>query len=717
MLTSRAREFQISIGAIAVGCAVLGIHAATLQHSALSELKDTKTPITITAIVTSEPHLTKPRVNGSRLRNSQWSFLVRTEEISTHDSRVKLRLPLRILSTHNPGLIPGQRIEMTGRLISTPEKRVAATLVTTEKIVIVTDAKVFSRALAQVRSSFRIKAQHFGDDAGALIPGMIIGDTSLQSQEFSDHMRRAGLSHLTAVSGANFAIVSSLVFFLFRRIIPTIVPRIIVTSIALTVFLLLVRPSPSVLRAGVMAAVILLARATGNLRNSVSALAAAISLLVLIDPFQALDPGFILSVLATSGLIFLAPLLSRSLQRYLPETLAELCAVPCAATLMCTPYLIYLTGEVSLFSVLFNVAVSPLVAPITILGFLSLITLPMSVVSSLALGLAHFLAKWITTIALWSQVSPSLRLNLWLLLVLAIVLWFVKVRFSLIFAGVFGALFFIALILPSFYFPGKNWKVVQCDVGQGDALVINLGSGSGILFDAGPEPQLITKCLKRIGIKRLPLVVISHGHADHYYGAQGLSKKFEIGEMWSNGNIGISEISEFATRTVHRGMRANISDVSLAVLWPTSATQSFSTLQGDGSAENNKSVVILVRWSGVRILVTGDIEPEVQSILARDYELSDIEVLKVPHHGSRFQDSNFLREVSPSIALISVGRGNSYGHPDAETLEKLGSQGAALFRTDFSGPVSVAWRFDDSAARYIFTTRVMRKEWWRLQWH
>jgi competence protein ComEC len=466
-----------------------------------------------------------------------------------------------------------------------------------------------------------------------------------------------------------------------------------------------------------MAAVILLARATGNLRNSVSALAAAISLLVLIDPFQALDPGFILSVLATSGLIFLAPLLSRSLQRYLPEILAELCAVPCAATLMCTPYLIYLTGEVSLFSVLFNVAVSPLVAPITILGFLSLITLPISIISSLALGLAHFLAGWITTIALWSQVSPSLRLNLWFLLVIAVVLWFVKARFSLIFAGVFGALFFISLILPNFYFPGKNWRVVQCDVGQGDALVINLGSGSGILFDAGPEPELMTKCLKRIGIKRLPLVVISHGHADHYYGAQGLSKKFEIGEMWSNGNIGIPEISELATRTVHRGMRANISDVSLEVLWPTSATQSFSTLQGDGSAENNKSVVILVRWSGVRILVTGDIEPEVQSILARDFELSDIEVLKVPHHGSRFQDSNFLREVSPSIALISVGRGNSYGHPDAETLEKLRSQGAAVFRTDLSGPVSVAWRFDDSAARYIFTTRVMRKEWWRLQWH
>ena len=231
-----------------------------------------------------------------------------------------------------------------------------------------------------------------------------------------------------------------------------------------------------------------------------------------------------------------------------------------------------------------------------------------------------------------------------------------------------------------------------------------------------PDPQLLLHCLRKIGISKLPLVVISHGHADHYFGASGLKEKITIGEVWSNGSAGVEEFLGDTVRLAKRGMKATIADVSLEVLWPQSETQNFANLQGDGSAENNKSVVVLVTWNGVRILVTGDIEPEVQSILARDFDLADVDILKVPHHGSRFQDSRFIAETSASIALISVGRGNSYGHPSPETLTLLESSGASSLRTDTSGPISVAWRFDDRASRYIFTTRTLRKEWWRIQW-
>lgn len=660
--------------------------------------------------------MTRPRVNGSHLRSSQTSFLMRTHVMVVGGSTIKLRLPVRVISKSNSKIVPGQVIEVSGRLISTRERRVVATLISEENIKEISDAAPLSQFLTETRNAFREKLARFSDDAGALIPGMIIGDTSLQSIDFSNQMRRAGLSHLTAVSGANFAIVSSLVFFLFRRIIPNILPRIIVTSLALSIFLLLVRPSPSVLRAGVMTAVILLARATGNMRHSVSSLAAAITLLVLLDPFQSLDPGFILSVLATSGLIFIAPILSQKFQRRLPENLAELIAVPCAATIMCTPYLLLLTGQISLLSVLFNVMVSPIVAPITILGFLSLVIMPFDFLSSPALSIAHLLARWITVIASWSDSSPLLSMHWWFFFAIILIWWFSKYRMSRTFHLTFVVIIASSFILPTFSFPGKQWKVVQCDVGQGDALVMNLGSGSGILFDAGPDPQLLLQCLRKIGISKLPLVVISHGHADHYFGASGLKEKITIGEVWSNGSAGVKEVLGDTARLAKRGMKATIADISLEVLWPQSENPNFADLQGDGSAENNKSVVVLVTWNGVRILVTGDIEPEVQSILARDFNLADVDILKVPHHGSRFQDSRFLKETSASIALISVGRGNSYGHPSPETLALLESSGASSLRTDTSGPISVAWRFDDRASRYIFTTRTLRKEWWRIQW-
>ena len=707
---------SVLLFALLAGGAIYGVHASTLDQSAIAKLARQGTEVSVRAVITSEPKETAPKVRGSRLHGNKMSFLARTSMVASGDRSIRVRVPIRVLAQIGSIHLIGEEIEVPGSLITTVEKRVAATLITSREIKIVTSPGLISKSLTKIRWSFRDQLSKFGDDAGALIPGMIIGDTSLQSSMFTEHMRRAGLSHLTAVSGANFAIVSSLVFVISRRVVARIIPRLLLTSTFLMLFLLLVRPSPSVLRAGVMAGVILVARASGNIRNSVTALGAAISLLLLVDPFQANDPGFILSVLATSGLIFIAPILTAKLIRHLPESVAETIAVPCAATIACTPYLLVLAGEISTLSIVFNILVAPFVAPVTILGFLSLLAMPIRALSNFLIWPAHFCAQWITTVARWSDFSPSIAINFWVLLGFigfSLALLTRKAHKSLV---VLTLIAVIILLAPRASFPGSNWKIVQCDVGQGDALVFNLGGGSGILFDAGPEPRLLNRCLRTVGIKRLPLVVISHGHADHYFGAEGLSTRFEIGEVWSNGNIIVDKLFGFETKVVKQGMKASINNLQVEILWPDNRGATFQSLSGDGSAENNRSVVVLVTWSGRKILITGDIEPEVQANLSRQYDLNSVDVLKVPHHGSRFQDVGFLSEISPEIALVSVGLGNSYGHPSAELIASLAKAGSRIFRTDQDGPISVAWRFDDSASRYIFTTRTMRKEWWRVQW-
>lgn len=672
--------------------------------------------VKVRAVVTSEPKQTATKVNGSRLHSGKLSFIARTSQISTSRGMSDVRVPIRILTTVASTHSLGEEIVASGELIQTAEKRVAATLIVSGDIKTSTPPSLVARFLTKVRSEFRERLARFDDDAGALVPGMIIGDTSLQSSAFSERMRRAGLSHLTAVSGANFAIVSSLVFFMTRRIIPKLAPRLVVTSAFLILFLLLVRPSPSVLRAGVMAGVILVARASGNSRNSVAALATAISLLVLIDPFQAHEPGFILSVLATSGLIFIAPLLTAKMNRFLPEVIAELIAVPCAATIACTPYLLILAGEISTLSIFFNIAVAPVVAPITILGFLSLLTMPIDFLSKALIWPAHLCAEWISTVARWSDSSPTIGVNFWLFTsyLLVVSLLYIRRAYKVLAVVTFVAL--VMCIAPQTIFPGGDWKIAQCDVGQGDALVLNIGEDNGILFDAGPDPRLLTRCLRSVGIKHLPLVVISHGHADHYFGADGLSGKFNVGQIWSNGNTNIDTALNFETTKVRRGLRASMGELSIEILWPDESERTFQSLGGDGSPENNRSVVALVTWNDSQILITGDIEPEVQARITREFDLSSIDILKVPHHGSRFQDAGFLAEVSPEIALVSVGEGNSYGHPNAELLDSLADRGVRVFRTDHDGPVSVSWRFVESARRYIFTTRTMKKEWWRIQW-
>ena len=707
---------KIVLLSLLVGGVIYGIHAATLHHSLVRAFVGAPAEISIDAVITSEPKKKASRVHGSHLRQGKISFLARTSIVKVGFQNYKVRVPIRILSDTKMSLIPGDKILVKGILIRTAEKRVAATLIESVPLSKKSNAHSSMRFLAGVRANYRDLLSKFGDNAGALIPGMIIGDTSLQSPEFTEQMKQAGLSHLTAVSGANFAIVSSLAFFLFRRIIPTIIPRLIVTSTFLALFLLLVRPSPSVLRAGVMAAVVLVARAIGSSQNSIAALASAISVLILVDPFQALDPGFILSVLATGGLLFIAPSLTQRLSRYLPESAAEMIAVPCAATIACTPYLLALSGEISGLSILFNVLVAPFVAPITIVGFLALLLMPLTALNSVLISLAHLFALWITTVASWSEFSPAIGVHVWALVICSILGFYIYARCGPNSRLVLAIAAIGLILLPRVTFPGSHWKAVQCDVGQGDALVLNSGGGDAILFDAGPDSRALTSCLTRIGIKRIELLIISHGHADHYFGAQGLSSRFEIGEIWSNGSSNIPTVLNRDIKSIRQGMKASLADISIEILWPDESLQEFTSLGGDGSPENNRSVVALVTWQGAKILITGDIEPEVQERLMRDFDLSGVSILKVPHHGSRYQSAEFFNEVSPEIALISVGAGNSYGHPNRDLLEKLKSSGTRVFRTDHEGPISLAWRFDDRAARYIFTTRTTRKEWWPIQW-
>jgi competence protein ComEC len=257
---------------------------------------------------------------------------------------------------------------------------------------------------------------------------------------------------------------------------------------------------------------------------------------------------------------------------------------------------------------------------------------------------------------------------------------------------------------------------VQCDVGQGDALVLKISASSALLFDAGPDPDLLDRCLKSIGIKHLPLIVLSHNHADHYYGVSGALRKREIGQIWSNGNISRAELSNYEVSKVGAGDIARIEDVSLEVLWPPAAASNFSNLSGDGSQENNRSLVILAQVGQVKILITGDIEPEAQEEIAKRYDLSGISILKVPHHGSRFQSELFLRQISPEISIISVGESNSYGHPDSSLVEKLRVMGSRVYRSDQDGPISLSWRFDEGAMGYIFTTRNVGRKWWQIQW-
>jgi competence protein ComEC len=364
--------------AVIAGIAFLGVALISFREMALdnNQLRHSYgKSLALTLEVKSDPVASQAKVIGSYRHDSHFSFLATAIQIEENDSVIRLRLPVRVIADGTVrGLLPGQKIRVTGTVEKTSEVRVAA-LFLIRNVQDVSKPSSWSKALGQIRSSFREIAKD--GNSGALIPGMVLGDTSLQSQEFTNSMRKSGLAHLTAVSGANFALVAALLLWLSQWLIRRIWLRMSITALILLSFIALVRPSPSVLRAAAMAAVILLAKGTGRQRESVPALGFAIAAVILIDPWQSRDPGFALSVLATAGLLLLSPLVCEKLSHLLPIRLAEALAPPISAIALCTPILVAISGFVAPISIFANVLAAPLVAPITVIGFIAALMAPL----------------------------------------------------------------------------------------------------------------------------------------------------------------------------------------------------------------------------------------------------------------------------------------------------------------------------------------------------
>jgi len=632
----------------------MSLRQYSLAQSALH--KEKGQIVSLEARVRTDPTATQSKVVGRNFVARKFSFLASTKYG-----------PVRVIASKSSvsGLLPGQKILVKGQVVDSKERRVAALIIATSPIVQLAPPSLWSKKLADIRTGLRNASG--GGDAGALIPGMVIGDTSKQSAEFKNDMRRAGLSHLVAVSGANFAIVSAFILwcsqFLFRRT-PA---RLIATSIALLAFIALVRPSPSVLRAAAMAAVMLIALATRTRGDSLPALGFAMAAVIVIDPWQSRDPGFALSVLATAGLLLIAPRITAYLQRWIPRGVAAVIAIPIAALALCLPVIIALSGYISLISIVANIIAAPFVAPITIVGFIAALISPVSPpIAEILLLLIRPFASVISSIAEWAANFSVIEINTGLV-------GFCIGAALLLLLVIFGKKALIAILICSIVtlwwgrFPAGDWDLFICNVGQGDAYVINLEHHRAIVIDVGPDPLLIDQCLRTLKIETIALLILTHPHADHVAGLSGARKGRTVEAEWY-GNIAA-------------GSRAIVGEYAIDVLWPLKAGLTDEN-------PNNVSIAAVIRSKDLTLFAAGDIEPPVQERLRG--KVGRVDIYKVAHHGSRFQDLTLMRELSPTLALVSAGEGNSYGHPAPETIAALEQLRATVRRTDRDGAIAVA---------------------------
>lgn len=371
-----------------------------------------------------------------------------------------------------------------------------------------------------------------------------------------------------------------------------------------------------------------------------------------------------------------------------------------------------LSARVSLVAVPCNLLAELAVAPATVLGFAALAVAPVAMpVAKVLAWCAGWPAGWIAGIARTGAGLPGAGVD-WpgswagALLLAGITVAVVPLGRRLLrhpwWCGALGVLLVLLVVRPEPLtrvvtgWPPPGWRLAMCDVGQGDATVLAAGAGTGVVVDAGPDPKLVDHCLRELGITRVPLVVLTHFHADHVAGLPGVLRGREVAQIETTGFPEPADQAEFVTREAAAhgvpltravaGERRRTGPLDWQVLWPPPDPAP----EPDGP--NDASVTLLVRSAGLRMLLLGDLEPPAQQELLRSPAaavLGRVDVLKVAHHGSAFQDPELIRLVAPRIALISCGADNPYGHPAPGTVAGLEALGAVVLRTDRDGALAV----------------------------
>lgn len=377
----RARRGRLGvIAALAAGVAFASVsvvwHVHRLHNGELSRLGQRHASVDAVVKLVRDP---APVANSA----AAGLFVVDATAASVDDGGWRhIGLPVLVLGHGDAwrGLLPGQRVRVYARVaLPRTGDDVAAVLYAMGLPAPIGSAPWWQRAAGRARDSLRRACASLPGDERGLLPSLVDGDTSGVPPKLRDDMRVSGLSHLEAVSGENLGIVLAVALTAMRAVGMRRRSRVAGAALAAAGFVVLARPSPSVQRAAVMSAVMLLAMFTGRRTSASAALAVAVSGLVMMDPFLARSIGFVLSVVATAGIVALAPAWTRRLELRLPRPIAVALAVSAAAQLACTPVLLIAFGQLTPYAVPANLLAGPAVVPATVLGVTAALVAPFSI--------------------------------------------------------------------------------------------------------------------------------------------------------------------------------------------------------------------------------------------------------------------------------------------------------------------------------------------------
>jgi competence protein ComEC len=668
-----------------------------------------------------------------------------------------------------PEVVAGDRVIVDGAIRPRPESsygdylaRIGAVGILTSRTLSVgpppTDP---GRRLEDMRrTAGEALARVLPEPEAGLAAGILIGLRDRVDRDLAGAFTTAGVSHVVAISGWNIAIVAAAVAAVAGRLGRR--RRSVVTMLAIAGYVAFAGASASVVRAALMAGVVLLARETGRAGRAAAALGWAGVLLLVADPRLIGDAGFQLSSLATAGLIAWATPLTDWIAAVgrgrVPRWLAESLGVSLAAQAATLPIVLVSFGRLAILAPLVNLAVVPLVAPAMAVGLIAmaggalvLVGAP-TVVGALLAAPGWVVLRILDGIVTGAASVPFASLNLTPpmdvvaaglstggLLGLA---WLRrrgrgrsrrpatdgapaaastnpprKVSPSTGHAAQRAAT--LALVIAVAVVggvvvarPATFARVTILDVGQGDGILVEGSRGGRLLVDGGPDPDRLLVALDGHippWDRRIDTLILTHPHEDHVAGLALLLDRYRVGRVFEPGMVGpgpgyaawVARLSR-AGAPIRGGLaagdRLQVDEIALRVLWPIRGQVPIEPPDG-GTGINNVSVVLLGQVRSSRFLLMGDVEQAIDPHLLAE-GLPRVDLLKVAHHGSKTATTQpFVDAVRPRVAVASAGAGNPYGHPAKATLDRLSAAGARVLRTDLDGTVVVGFEASGMTVR------------------
>jgi competence protein ComEC len=555
----------------------------------------------------------------------------------------------------------------------------------------------------------------------ALLRGLLLGQRGDVPDEVTAAFSDAGVIHVLAVSGLHVGLIVAIFYALFCAMRWPQPAATLLTLAVVALYMVVVDFRPSVVRATIMAATVMVGRLLERDADLLNTIPFAGLVILIWNPSFLFDLGFQLSFAATLSIVYLhgrlsnlcCAFVSTTSPKWLRWTAAGF-TVSLAAQLGTLPIVAYHFQKIPVISLVANLVVVPLVGLAVALGFTAALLFPLSAY----LSELYASANWLVLNVLIGLVSWAASLPVACIRVSQPALGWIAIYYLFLLLGVnmkrsraaARAFLFGGLILLNVWVwgtalgGGGRLKVVFFDVGQGDAALVSFPNGRRMLVDGGERTlrndcgeRILCPYFRRAGIQRLDVMVLTHADNDHVGGLPTVLETIPVELVLGPGARHLSatylrflSLATQSGRTYQRvrsGDRLLIDEnVTVMILHPTDRFVSW-----DGKAPqglNNGSVVLHLAYGRISLLLTGDIEEEAERHLVNAGRLAPASCLKVPHHGSISSSSEeFLMAVRPTLAVISVGRENRFGHPHEQVLDRYRRQGVCVLRTDRDGAV------------------------------